>query len=84
MRKKVRREWRRRKLIPGVSSPSPEGVQGGDHQRGGSRTAKDGGILIHGMALEAKLSDCPPLDLPLFRKVLASLSSKDANSTSAL
>ena len=83
MRKKVRREWRR-KLLPGVSSPSLEGVQGGDHQRGRSRTAKDDGVLIHGMALEAKLSDCPPLDLPLFRKVLASLSSKDANSTSAL
>ena len=84
VRKKLRRVEEREVAPKRASPPSTEGFQGGDDQRGGSRAAKDGGVLIHGMALEAKLSHCPPLNLSLFRKVLASLSSKEAHSTSAL
>ena len=45
MRKKVRRVEEREVAPRRVSSPSMEG----GHQRGGSRAAKDGGVLIHGM-----------------------------------
>lgn len=49
MRKKVRRVEEREVAPRRVSSPSTEGFQGGDHQRGGSRAAKDGGVRIHEM-----------------------------------